>query len=111
MRLEKEHDQDYEALGETAEEWSEEQETELLSEATRTAIEQEIADLEKFKRLALSIEHNAKGKSLLIALERAFTEAERLGADCRLVLGGEAGWSKTDQSSRSAAQSKTPIAL
>jgi len=79
-------DDDYEALHETAEEWSEEPSQEVLSEASRTAIASEIADLDEFKRLALSIEHNAKGKALLVALERAFKEAERLGAARKAII-------------------------
>jgi len=79
--LEEELDQDYEALDETAEEWPEEtSEPEPLSEADRAALEQEIADLEAFRTLAVSITHNAKGQVLLVALDRAFAEAEHLGA-------------------------------
>lgn len=84
--LEDELDQDYEALDETAEEWTEEEPATPLSETDRAAITQEINDLEEFKRLALSIEHNAKGKALLLALGRAFTEAERLGAARKAII-------------------------
>lgn len=84
--LEDELDEDYEALDETAEEWKEEEPAEPLSETDRAAIVQEINDLEEFKRLALSIEHNAKGKALLLALGRAFTEAERLGAARKAII-------------------------
>lgn len=85
--LEEELDQDYEALDETAEEWPEEtSEPELLSEADRVALEQEIADLEAFRTLAVSITDNAKGQALLIALDRAFTEAERLGAARKAII-------------------------
>ncbi|MEK7783931.1 MAG: DEAD/DEAH box helicase, partial [Chloroflexota bacterium] len=67
--LEAELDEEYEALDETAEEWQAEDgaEADLLSEADRAAIEQEIADLEQFRGLALSIKENAKGKALLVA--------------------------------------------
>ncbi|KAA0230966.1 DEAD/DEAH box helicase [candidate division KSB1 bacterium] len=84
--LEDELDQDYEVLDETAEEWKEDEPVEPLSETDRAAIAQEINDLEEFKRLALSIEHNAKGKALLLALGRAFTEAERLGAARKAII-------------------------
>ncbi|MBZ0168545.1 RNA helicase [Candidatus Methylomirabilis lanthanidiphila] len=84
--LEEELDQDYEALGETAEEWPEQQAPEPLSPADRAAIESEIADLERFRRLAVSITHNAKGKALLIALQRAFAEADRLGAPRKAIV-------------------------
>lgn len=77
--LEEELDQDYEALEETAEEWTEEETTVPLTQEDRAAIEREIADLEQFRQLAVSITFNAKGKALLTALDRAFAEAERLG--------------------------------
>ena len=84
--LEDEIDKDYEALDETAEEWSEDEPAPLLSDVNRTAIEQEIADLEEFARLARSIDHNAKGKSLLTALEIAFAKAAELGAAKKAVI-------------------------
>ncbi|MEK7784529.1 MAG: helicase-related protein, partial [Chloroflexota bacterium] len=86
--LEAELDKDFEALDETAEEWPAEDgaEAEPLSEVSRAAIEQEIADLERFRALALSIKENAKGKALLVALERAFAEAQRLGAARKAII-------------------------
>jgi len=84
--LEEELDQDYEALGETAEEWTEEEVAEPLSAADRTALEQEIAELEGFARLATSIEHNAKGRALLTALEIAFAKAAELGAAQKAII-------------------------
>lgn len=85
--LEEELDQDYEALDETAEEWPEDTpEPEPLSDGDRVALEQEIADLEAFRTLAVSITDNAKGQALLIALDRAFVEAERLGAARKAII-------------------------
>ncbi len=85
--LEEELEEDYEALEETAEEWPEDlSEPEPLSEADRVALEKEIADLEAFRNLAVSITHNAKGKALLIALDRAFADAERLGAARKAII-------------------------
>ena len=72
--------QEYEALEETAEEWTEEEPVEPLSAADRLALEQEIADLDAFAALATSIQHNAKGKALLTALQIAFAKTARLGA-------------------------------
>lgn len=86
LSLEDELDQDYEALDETAEEWSEEQEIELLSEEDRAALEREIADLDTFAKLATSIEHNAKGMALLKALKVAFKKAEELGAAQKAII-------------------------
>lgn len=85
--LEEELDQDYEALDETAEEWEHDQvEVESLTTEIRSAIQREIADLEDFRALAVSITHNAKGQALLAALDRAFTEADRLGAARKAII-------------------------
>ena len=85
--LEEELNEDYEVLDETVEEWSEDStEAEQLSAADRAGLEQEIADLEQFRQLAVSITHNAKGTALLTALDRAFAEAERLGAPRKAII-------------------------
>jgi ERCC4-related helicase len=85
-RLDEEFDEDYEALDEIADEWGEEDEEDALTRDDRQAIEKEIADLETLRELAFSITQNAKGQSLLIALERAFAEAERLGAKQKAII-------------------------
>jgi SNF2 family DNA or RNA helicase len=77
--------QEYEALEATAEEWAEE-EPEPLTETDRQAIEAEIADLNEFARLATSIDHNAKGKALLKALNVAFAKAHELGAQQKAII-------------------------
>ena len=79
-------DQDYEALDATAEEWTEDDTPEVLSETDRKALEQEIADLDGFAKLASSIDHNAKGKALLKALAIAFAKAKELGAAQKAVI-------------------------
>lgn len=84
--LEDELDEDYEALDETAEEWTDNEITEPLSDADRAAIETEIADLEAFTQLATSIEVNAKGLALLKALDVAFTKAQELGAAQKAII-------------------------
>jgi ERCC4-related helicase len=84
--LEDELDQEYEALDTTAEEWSEDEPEVSLSEADRAALEQEIADLDAFAGLATSIEHNAKGKALLQALDIAFAKAAEIGAAPKAVI-------------------------
>jgi adenine-specific DNA-methyltransferase len=86
ISLEDELDQDYEALDEIADEWSEDQTVEMLSEADRNALEREIADLDAFAHLATSIEHNAKGKALLKALKVAFKKAEEFGAAQKAII-------------------------
>ncbi len=84
--LEDELDQDYEALDETAEEWTADEPAMLLSEADRAAMKLEIADLEAFTALAVSIEHNAKGKALLKALGIAFAKAQEIGAEQKAII-------------------------
>jgi hypothetical protein len=84
--LEEELDQDYEALDETAEEWTDDEPVELLTDDDRKALEQEIADLDAFVQLASSIDHNAKGKALLKALSIAFAKAKELGAEQKAII-------------------------
>lgn len=84
--LEDDLGQDYESLDATAEEWTEEEEIEPLTDADRKAIESEIADLDEFARLATSIDHNAKGKALLKALDVAFAKAKELGAEPKAII-------------------------
>jgi ERCC4-related helicase len=84
--LEEELDKDYEALGETAEEWADDQPAEILSDGERAAIEAEVADLDSFAKLATSIEQNAKGKALIKALTIAFAKARELGAADKAII-------------------------
>lgn len=84
--LEDELDQDYEALDETAEEWTDDEAAEPLSAENRAAIEQEIADLDGFAVLARSITHNAKGKALLKALAIAFATAKKIKAAEKAII-------------------------
>ncbi|MDO4641649.1 MAG: SNF2-related protein, partial [Neisseria sp.] len=76
---------DYESLEETAEEWEEEQPA-VISQPEYDAITEEIKELEKFKTLAESIRQDAKGQALLTALQRAFTELDRLGAAQKAII-------------------------
>lgn len=78
-------DEDYEGLGEKAEEWSDD-EVELLTEADQRALELEIAELRKFAALATSIDQNAKGRALLKALEVGFSKAREFGADEKAII-------------------------
>jgi SNF2 family DNA or RNA helicase len=84
--LEDDLGEDYESLDATAEEWTEDEVIEPLTEADRRAIEAEISDLNEFARLATSIEHNGKGKALLKALGVAFAKAEELGAAKKAIV-------------------------
>jgi adenine-specific DNA-methyltransferase len=78
--------EDYEGLGETAEEWADDQEPQAMSPHQQAAIEQEIADLEGFAQLASSIQHNAKGKALVKALNIAFAKAREIGAAEKAII-------------------------
>ena len=84
--LEEELDKDYEALDETAEEWADDSPAEPLSDADRAAIEAEVADLDSFAGLAVSIDYNAKGKALVKALAIAFAKARELGAAEKAII-------------------------
>ncbi len=82
-------DEDYEGLDELADESEKELDSEevvILTSGERDAVAAEIAELQHFKNLATSIRENAKGKALLIALERAFAELERLGAARKAII-------------------------
>lgn len=82
-------DEDYEGLDELADESEKELDSEevvILTAGERDVIAAEIAELQHFKNLATSIRENAKGKALLIALERAFAELERLGAARKAII-------------------------
>ncbi|NWC39454.1 DEAD/DEAH box helicase [Pseudomonas tolaasii] len=82
-------DQDYEGLGELADEndkyWNADK-AQALSIGERDSISAEIAELQQFKKMATSIREDAKGKALLVALGRAFTELERLGAARKAII-------------------------
>ncbi|MDX9750369.1 MAG: SNF2-related protein, partial [Flavobacteriales bacterium] len=78
-------DEDFEALDESAEEWPEEEQPPTTAE-DRAFIQAEIDELRTFRDLAVSIEHNAKGKALLKALEHALAETERLGGARKAII-------------------------
>lgn len=78
-------EEDYEALDETEDEWSDE-EVEPLSEADQRALDTEIAELREFAALATSIEQNAKGRALLKALEVGFAKAREFGAAEKAII-------------------------
>lgn len=80
-------DEDYETLDETAEEWQQEDApTSIQSTQERQAIEDEIAELLRFKALATSIRDDSKGKALLAALNQAFQKLSSLGAPQKAIV-------------------------
>lgn len=86
LSLVDEFDEDYEALDETAEEWPEDETTEVLSTADRIALAAEIAELEIFAELAVSITNNAKGQALLRALKIAFDTVSGLKCPEKAII-------------------------
>jgi adenine-specific DNA-methyltransferase len=86
ISLEDELDQDYETLDETSEEWNNSEPEPQLSPEDLAAIAREINDLEAFTKLALSIDHNAKGRAMLTALEVAFAKAAQIGAAQKAII-------------------------
>jgi len=78
--------EDVDGLAELADEWEEDEQLPPLSDADKEALQAEILDLESFRDLAVSITTNAKGRALLAALERAFADANRLGAARKAII-------------------------
>ncbi|MBD2767605.1 DEAD/DEAH box helicase family protein [Hymenobacter sp. BT664] len=72
--------EDYEAFDETAEEWQVQEPPVIMGEGERQAVETEIKDLTALADLAASIQKNAKGTALLVALREAFRRARENGA-------------------------------
>jgi len=71
--------EDYELFEEIEEEWSEEEpeEEKKLSDSDVESIRIEILELEKYRDLAESIKHNAKGDKLLTALKEGFRKMDK----------------------------------
>ncbi len=81
-------DQDYEALGDMADELDDQS---IDIEKSKTAaqiiaIKAEVGELESFRNLAVSITENAKGTALLQALKVAFKKLEELGAAKKAIV-------------------------
>ncbi len=79
-------DRDYEARAEDTDEWDAEIVDQLLGEKDKEAIRNEIAELRDYETMAQQIRENAKGKALLTALERAFSELDALGAPAKALI-------------------------
>ena len=86
-KSETEISEDFESFEDTKEEWeNKEQNKILLSESDKISIEEEIAELKGFHKLAVSITENAKGESLLKALKVGFKKAKELGAREKVII-------------------------
>ena len=91
-------DQDFEALDETADEWSEEPEApqdEAEAAKTQQAVAAELAELRGFVELARRIHDNAKGQALLQGIDRAFAELDRLQAPRKAIIFTESRHTQT----------------
>lgn len=78
---------DFELLEEFEDEWPDGlDEEESLTEEDIETIQSEITDLEAFRDLAVSITENAKGQSLLHALDAGFTKARSLEAAEKAII-------------------------
>jgi len=85
--LVEELDHDYEALDETAEEWTGDEGTNgTFSGDDREALMKEISELEDFSDLAVSISNNAKGQALMGALQTAFNRVSDLKAAQKAII-------------------------
>ena len=86
--LAEELDHDYEALDELADEIepSGQDAERTKTQAEIHAIKAEIAELESFRNLAVSITENAKGTALLQALKVAFEKLQELGAAQKAII-------------------------
>lgn len=85
-------DENYELFDEDLEEWEAEQEMyesfnrNNLSKQDILNVKREIKDLEEYYDLAISIQHNAKGDKLLVALEKGFEKLQELGAKQKTII-------------------------
>jgi len=80
-------DQDFEALDEIADEFGVDGSSSASNKLNEVAaIKAEIAELEDFRQLAISITQNAKGTALLQALKVAFGKLHELGAAKKAII-------------------------
>lgn len=84
-------EQEYDALDEIQDEWIDDDEEELieeipLSEEDIAAIKLEIIDLSRFRDLAKIIKINSKAEQLFIALDKAFEQLQKLGANQKALI-------------------------
>ncbi|MEX0642702.1 MAG: SNF2-related protein [Pirellulales bacterium] len=85
-RLDLLDDDDIEGVDELTDEYEEDAETDVENEIDPEKLKNELTDLRRYAELAARIGHNAKGDTLLPALQIAFTKAEELGAARKAVI-------------------------
>jgi ERCC4-related helicase len=88
LDLTEELDQDFETLDELTEEMeaASQGDNKAKTQSEIAGIKTEIAELESFRTLAISITENAKGTALLQALKVAFKKLEELGAAKKAII-------------------------
>ena len=88
--LSEELNKDFETFGEIQDEWDSENIEEVnsnsFSEEDFDAILEELKDLKKYRNLAIKIKKNSKAEHLFTALEKGFTELEKLGANQKALI-------------------------
>ena len=81
--------EEYDMFDEQADEWNdnelENEEESILSDAEIEAIKLEIAELEKYRNLAETIKHNAKGEKLIQAIKEGFSKMDK-GANRKAII-------------------------
>ncbi|MGE4502109.1 MAG: SNF2-related protein [Thiomicrospira sp.] len=79
--------ENFETLDETADEWqADEDAASMIAPEQIESIQDELNELKVFRELARNIRNNAKGKALLTALERAFQELAKQGAEQKAII-------------------------
>lgn len=77
-------EEDFETFGEDQDEWGEDESEEPKIDPE--LIREELTELRSYAELADSIQHNSKGKALLIVLKTAFQRLSELGARKKAVI-------------------------
>ena len=79
---------DFEYYDEIADEWKESEEEAITEEeaAERQDILDELSEISEYGKLASSIQQNAKGAALLMALNKGFEKLDELGANRKAVI-------------------------
>ena len=87
LQMREEIGEDFELLEEFEDEWPEDlEEDQALTDENIATINAEISDLATFRDLAVSITENAKGQSLLQALDAGFAKARSLKAAEKAII-------------------------
>ena len=73
-------------FSENAEEWDDSMAPAPLTQEDRAALEAEIHELACFRDQAISIQENAKGEALLVALSKGFTAMRTNGAAAKAII-------------------------